>query len=178
MGRARAGKSEFCEAIYGHCGYVGTPCEIYDLGDEVRRHCIAEGLLPDKARTALNAEELAVLIRVGREQRESNDHFWIDKIARRIREDEKDVALIPNLRYENECAWVRDQGGVLVRIERRNPDGSPYISLDRDPNDVSECGLLFYPANHVILNEEKWLLRDYALTLFKHLWQNGNRKTA
>ena len=81
----------------------------------------------------------------------------------------KSVCIIPNLRYLDEIAYLRAHHGVLVSITRLNPDGSPYISLNADPNDPSETELLHHPADFYLVNTDHWVLRRQAVTLFEYL---------
>lgn len=161
-GRARAGKSTAAEAILEHCSRCGISCAIADIGEEVRRHCVEIGALPDIPRVRLSPEQIAVLIAEGRKRR-----GWIDRAVER--HTDKKVVIVPNCRYWDEVDFLRARQGVLVRVSRLNHDGSPYISFDRDPNDRSECELLCAPADYYLVNTDAWLVRRQAVTLFEYL---------
>src|SRR6266851_5215376 len=128
-GRARHGKTDFCEAIRDHVIYEqGGKARLYDIGDMIRRYCIANGRLPQIERNDMTSAQLKILVDVGKELRDINHDFWIGQLMRTIRDEELDVALIPNLRYLNEADAVRQTGGYVVRMTRLNKDGSTFIS--------------------------------------------------
>jgi len=158
-GRARAGKSTVADAILEHCDRSGISCGLADIGGEVLRHCLERGLVPEGA-SKLDCRP--ILVAEGRKQR-----GWIDRAV--ARHAGKSVCIIPNLRYLDEIAYLRAHHGVLVSITRLNPDGSPYISLNADPNDPSETELLHHPADFYLVNTDHWVLRRQAVTLFEYL---------
>lgn len=70
--------------------------------------------------------------------RRIDPHVWIDCLNAWIDEEQPRVALVPDVRFENEARWVASRCGLLVRVDRQNEDGTPYVSGDRDPNHQSE----------------------------------------
>lgn len=171
-GRARSGKTETAEAISCYARTKGVNVQTYDIGGVVREYCVANGLLPDKPREELNADELAVLVHTGKELREKNESFWLDKIRNKMWSAQPDVAVIPNVRYRNEWEWVK-QSGTVVRVKALNPDGSEYISPDRDPNHPSETELHSLPADYYIVARkgEGELVRSLAVATFDHIYK-------
>jgi len=158
-GRARNGKTTAAEAIAARADELHLVPVIYDIGAFVLEHCHAEGLIPaELTREQLSAAQLEILVRVGKEKRAENPRFWIERIEtdyKRLCGLEREpgpkfVALIPNLRYQNEAKMVRNLGGVVVKVSALNKDGSPYISKDRDPNDPSETQLLHLSSDYTI----------------------------
>lgn len=178
-GRAKHGKTDSALAIAGHVNgytwdgniYKSGAAIIYDIGDLIRRYCIAGGLLPPVERTAMTPEQLLILINVGKEKRAVDVNFWIGQMIAQIQLDAPEVALIPNLRYWNEAQAVHAQGGYVVRMIRLNADGSLYISPDRPPNDVSETNLEFWPADFYVTQKEghAGLTAEFAITLYEYL---------
>jgi hypothetical protein len=177
-GRARHGKTEFCKAIAGHVnGYdvfgdvCPGPAKLYDIGDAIRRYCISTGRLPKVERKDMTRAQLEVLIDVGREKRLQDEDFWIRQVAEDIKEDRVEVALIPNLRYQNEAKIVRQLGGYVVRLARLNENGSVYISDDRPANDISETDLEFWSADFYFSNKNghAGFVGEYAVTLYEYL---------
>lgn len=170
-GRARHGKTDFCETIRDHVIYEqGGRAALYDIGDLIRRYCISEGLLPIVERKDMTRSQLEILINVGKEKRAVNLDFWIGQMIHQIRLDNLDVALIPNIRYENEAEAIHTAGGHIVRLQRRNKDGSIYISEDRPPNDISETNLEFWPADAYLTTVEGQvdLIKMQALTFYEY----------
>ena len=196
-GRARSGKSESCEAIrnftcqeYWNSARRSTSCDsyalsvpiqrrrtavVYDIGNLIRLWCIKNGRLPQIERRDMTREQLQILIDVGKERRADDPNFWLDLMFTSIAFDAPDVALIPNLRYENEAAAVKAQNGFVVRMTRLNANGSEYISPDRDPNDISETSLQFWPADFYFTVKDGHvdLVRKQAVALYLYLSECG-----
>jgi hypothetical protein len=107
----------------------------------ILKYCIANQFIPQKSREELTPAELKVLVDVGFEKRQEDEDFWLDQLLCSLFADFRDVAVIPNVRYQNEIDFVKRHRGVVVFIKALNPNGSDFISTDRDPNHVSECGL-------------------------------------
>ena len=181
-GRARSGKSESCEAIRNFtCHALSVPIQrrrtavVYDIGNLIRLWCIKNGRLPQIERRDMTREQLQILIDVGKERRADDPNFWLDLMFTSIAFDAPDVALIPNLRYENEAAAVKAQNGFVVRMTRLNANGSEYISPDRDPNDISETSLQFWPADFYFTVKDGHvdLVRKQAVALYLYLSECG-----
>ncbi|KKM89460.1 hypothetical protein LCGC14_1248440 [marine sediment metagenome] len=66
-------------------------------------------------------------IEVGNKLREVYQGTWIDFALRGV---SADIIIIPDVRFKNEAWAIRDQGGVLVRIDR------PGIPRGTDPAEV------------------------------------------
>lgn len=175
-GRACHGKTTAADAIQSailRSEVLGVfTCGIYDIGGLVLQYCIANKLLPNKKRTELTDGEKEVLVNVGKAQREVNENFWINTIFQKIKDDNLDVAIIPNVRYLNEAQRVKDAGGHIVRVRALNPDGSEYISPDRPANHPSETELHNYNADYHITARrgEDRLVSGQAEKLIQYLW--------
>jgi len=137
----------------------------------VRLYCIERGFLPRVSREDMTREQLELIIRVGREQRDKNVDFWVEKLMTQIDFDSPEVALIPNLRYLNEAEAVRNAGGYVVRCTRLNADGSTFISEDRPPNDPSETTLGFWPADFYLTLKDghAGLIDAQAVALYEYV---------
>lgn len=170
-GRARHGKSEASKAIADHVNDHGEVARLYDIGDMIRRYCIAGGILPLIERADMTREQLEILINVGKERRLVDVNFWIGQLMQQIAIDKPDVAICPNLRYQNEAETVRRWGGYVVRMNRLNHDGSTFISEDRPANDTSETNLEFWPADFYLVTKDGHaaLAAEQAITLYEYL---------
>jgi len=149
-GRARSGKSTACKAVQEQCWAAGTTAGIYDIGQAVIDYCVEGGLLPRKPREELTADELAVVVRESNAASKVNPDCWLRQIRQAIQRDNFEVALIPNVRLQNEVAFVHSPGGYIVKVTRLNKNGSTYISADRDPNHILETDLALIPADFYI----------------------------
>ena len=170
-GRARCGKTYSCEAIKRHVINGGGTAKIYDVGNMVRLYCIDNGLLPQVERENMTKEQLAILVDIGARQRAVDPEFWCRQMFAAIEAENVDVALIPNLRMQNEVDGVRARGGYVIRVKRLNADGSEYISPDRDPNHFLETSLEFWPADFYITAKsgQAQLIEAFAVAMFDHV---------
>jgi hypothetical protein len=170
--RARQGKNLCCDAILEQCAYSNISVAIYEFSAEVLAFCVEQGHLPpDAVRAFLTPEQKNILQDVGLAQRKENAAFWVERLWARIARERPQVALLPNLRYPNECEAVKEAGGVCVLVERFNPDGSQYIDPERNPNHISEHALRAWPWDYRLAaqtGQANWLQRQ-ARALFTHL---------
>ena len=162
LGRARSGKSTVASALVRLTTTLYyLQASQYDIGQEVLE------LLP---------HELHTLVLVGKQKREEEPDFWLDKIGRRMWHEAPDVAVIPNVRYTNEADFVRQHSGYLIRVVALNPNGSEYISPDRDANHESETELLGVRTDFTLTayKGEPDLLADYAFAVFNQIRRKEN----
>ena len=80
-----------------------------------------------------------------------NQDYWVNltmqKATKIAKQMETGYILIPDTRFKNEVKALKNNGGYYIKVKRTNPDGSQYISNDRDPNHPSEAELEGYPAD-------------------------------
>ena len=171
-GRARHGKTVCCEAIVRRMQQAGYTAKMYDIGNMIRLECIDTGRLPRIERADMDKEQLQILINVGKEKRAVDVDYWIRQMFQAIAVDAPDVAVCPNLRYENEAAACRAAGGYVVRLTRLNENGSVFISDDRPANDISETALEFWPADFYLTTKpgQLDLLEEQSWTLLRYLY--------
>lgn len=43
--------------------------------------------------------------------------YWVNKVAAKIKTDSPERVAITDVRFPNEAKWIRDNGGIVVRIE-------------------------------------------------------------
>lgn len=170
--RAQAGKSLFCNTIVEQCSRIGISCGLYSISSAIIDYLVAKDVLP--IGTQRNEKDLAqnkLLVDTGNEKRRENSHFWIDTIHTMIVRDSPKVALIPNVRFPSEAELVKELGGYNVLVERLNENGSRFISDSRDPNDLCEVSMEFWPWDFRIVNMYKrpFWLRSQAISLFNYL---------
>lgn len=171
-GRARHGKTESTEAVKNFALSQGKTVGVYDVGNMIRLMAIASGRLPQVERKDMTREQLQVLIDLGKEMRDVDTNYWVKRVISQAILDNPDVAMCPNIRMPLEAQSIRDQGGHIVRVTRLNQDGSLFISPDRDPNDITETALEFWPADFYLTAKtttDAQLIRMQAVTLYKYL---------
>lgn len=104
-------------------------------------------------------------------------NFWTGIVAGLVSafEEEFDVALIPDARFPNEVEIVMDMisNSVCVRIERKNPDGSPWVNPAFTAEQLahpSETSLDKYAFDYIVHNDDGLQeLKESAITLLEDL---------
>lgn len=90
--------------------------------------------------------------------------YWIDQLDKTMTGFEG-VAVITDVRYINEAEWIKFRGGYVINVTRFNPDGSQFITTDRDPNFVSEVQLDNYNWDFFIKSKDAALTAELAITI-------------
>lgn len=126
----------------------------------------------------MTAKDATLLQHVGVEFRESDPETWIRVVYWAIRDRQPKVAVITDCRFPNELAFVRAMGGVTLKMERLNADGSRFVAPDRDPQHVSEVALAEAEWDETVrvTSGDMLTLRDEVLRAFKRLerrWKLG-----
>lgn len=126
--------------------------KIFKFADALYQEC--------REQHGMTEKDPALLQKVGDGNRQKyGDRYWIDKLAESIKKF-GGYAIITDVRYINEANWIKSQGGFVVNVTRLNPDGTPFVTNDRDPNFVSEIQLDNYNWDAYIKVREG----DVALT--------------
>lgn len=172
IGRANSGKSTLANTIQAYAADQGYSARIYEVSHLILQYCQKAGLIEKwKSRADCSTIDVQTLITVGHEKRIENQNYWLDDIADRIRLDGADVAIIPNVRADNEGDYVRSKGGVILRVVSTNPDGTSFITMDRDPNNrfetISETIIPDYEIKTP--RGAETLAKNYAKSLFDYL---------
>lgn len=175
-GKARHGKTEACTAIKDYCDMIGTDCKVYEFSAVILEWCIAQGVLPaGSVRATLSPDQLAKLVWAGNHGRATfGQDFWVGQILDAMRRDNPAIALTPNIRFAHEVDMlhaVEEAKGYVARCTRLNENGSMYISADRDPNDVTETSLDYFPVDFYLTakNGHAKLMARQAVVLYQFL---------
>ncbi len=174
-GRARHGKTECALAIKEYAERTHHTVGIYDVGSMILKACHISGRLPaNLKREDMKKEDIQVLIDVGKElKNQFGQDYFANMVVQNAKADHCDIAMCPNLRLPIEADVFRKSGGIIVRVTRLNADGSLFISSDRDPNDVTETALSFWPADYYLTNVNNprgaELLKRQAVALYQYI---------
>lgn len=159
----------------------GDKVKEYALADELKKYCkenhdslVAEYNLDT---TAHKDDPIygytAVLQFVGTDLiRKKDPDYWVKLLDKRIEQEHPEIALVTDVRFQNEAEWVHSKNGALVKVVRIKSDGTPYISPDRDPNHPSEAALDSYKDwDFIILGAdgEVEALKEVARDLYEML---------
>ena len=179
-GNARCGKDTLGKNISELLNEYGIKSSTYSFADELKRETDKFLLetIGISAYTDNDEEKLVIrpfLVFWGTEiRRKINPSIWVDKVFQRIKTDE--VAIITDLRFENELDFVKSNNGSLIYLSRINPDGNyvgpandyektnnEFLAKNADSNftwlssdDLSLIKLLSNEALETILTEERF----------------------
>lgn len=81
--------------------------------------------------------------------------YWVEQMDEVIRssEDHYDFLFITDVRFDNEAEFITQQGGVIVKVERRNTVFSNIQDAVEDPH-ISENAMNSYSNYNYILNND------------------------
>jgi len=176
--RARHGKDSACHAIMNHIERQNRAERHYVDAQivHVKQFRFAEALYEECRRLhGMTDKDAPLLQKVGAARRVENVNYWVDKVFEQVDDFFKThpfgVAIITDVRYQNEVAEVKKRGGYTIDLTRLNSDGTPYVAPDRDPKHQSEIDLDGYNWNFYIRTKtgEDALAGDIAITIFEYI---------
>ncbi len=88
--------------------------------------------------------------------RKENPNVWVQALDKRLSREAPEIAVVTDVRFENEAKYIKEKGGYLVQVIRRNADGTQFVDSGRDPNHISETALDAYGGFDFII-EAKFL---------------------
>lgn len=155
--QARQGKMRVAKAI--HCAY---PAQTWILGlaDALKAHCRVNGWMSRKNGRLLQLVGTEIF------RRNVKESQWYDVLQDTADEMCADYGchyiLVPDIRFPDEAEWVKSKGGLLVKVERINPDGTQFVAGDRDPKHESEVALANYDGWDKVIRVGDGLLDELA----------------
>lgn len=141
--KARSGKNAAAEAIRDYAlqnGFVRV--EIISFADELKELATRFAGMIKK--------DPPLLQRLGVTMRSFDPDFFVKLLAAKVSAAHPELVLIPDLRFQNEAAWVKLQGGYCIEIIRFNADRTRLVAQDRDPNHESEIALDGYAWDYTV----------------------------
>jgi hypothetical protein len=99
-------------------------------------------------------------------RRGEDPYYWVKKLRTRIRAEKPQIALISDMRYRNEMAWVRSEDGFSCRVERQG-----FLAGDRRAQHASETELdnAKYDYEINVTDGDVNELKKDALYVFDHI---------
>jgi hypothetical protein len=170
-GRARSGKSSAARGIMKAAEKNGLNAKIFELSDYVLADLKNDGLIPKSATREDLKDNVSLLVQRGMSRREENEDYWIDLLRSDLQTYKPDVAIIPNVRFQNEAFSIKAGFGYIVRVTALVKDGVSFISPDRDPNHVSEISTRDIEADYFLTAKKGHtkLLEKQAEALLNYL---------
>lgn len=155
-GKPRGGKDTAAAAIL--CEF--PQAKIYSISDLI---CAELGLARNEVK------DVSILQAHSHKRCAKDPLYWARQIAGAIERDAPPIAIVTNVRRWDEANFYREKGCALVRVTALNPNGSLYISRDRDPNDPLETELDGYNFDYYLTAKRKtqvrWLERQAVLLM-------------
>lgn len=95
------------------------------------------------------------LQKVGNERRQQDADYWLNKVAELVADlgDNVDVVVVGDVRFRNEADWIKQAGGVLVRLN--GDPGAVRQNSKRDLTHSSETDLDAYERFDFVFDTDK-----------------------
>lgn len=115
----------------------------------------------------------------GTEYRRAQDpDYWVKKVFYELKNFDG-VVVISDVRFVNEFAAIKNNGGFTINITRVNADGSTFVAPDRDAKHISEVALdgVDWDFFLKVKTGHAYLLRRQAIEIarFAHTFQQELR---
>lgn len=153
----------------GHKARHGKDTAVACLTDTfkaARRYSFADDLYAVcRVMHGMTTKDAPLLQRVGLEWRERDQNVWVKAVYAKLLNERPQVAVLSDVRFPNEMAFVRALGGMCWKVERRLADGSVFVDPSRPADHPSETALDDARWDTVIVNREGSLdaFRDSVL---------------
>jgi hypothetical protein len=141
--RARQGKDTAAGALIA--AYPGD-VQRFSFADDLYAVC--------RVLHGMTSKDAPLLQRVGVEMRENDPDVWVRSVDSKIRDARPPVAVITDLRFPNEFAYVKALGGVCWNVVRRDAVGSVLVDPSRPANHISETALVGAKWDRTLWNED------------------------
>ncbi|SRR6266446_2405016 len=92
--------------------------------------------------------------------RKENPNVWVQALDKRLSREAPEIAVVTDVRFENEAKYIKEKGGYLVQVIRRNADGTQFVDSGRDPNHISETALDAYGGFDFIIEAKNGELHN------------------
>jgi hypothetical protein len=89
----------------------------------------------------MTTKDAPLLQKVGVEYRERDPETWVRSVYSKILDAKPKVAVITDVRFPNEMAFVRAIGGECCKITRRTAGGVVFVDPSRPATHISETAL-------------------------------------
>jgi hypothetical protein len=170
--RARQGKDTAGEAIVQHFNYAAQTCQVHSQryrGPKVALCKFARALYKEcEELHDMTVKDPVLLQNVGMQRREEDSNYWIKRSFDSIPTG-TDIAVFTDVRFLNEAARIKAEGGHLIEVVRLNQDGSRYYTTDRPNNHPSEIELDGYNWDYHILSKSAALTAELAITIAEYI---------
>lgn len=96
----------------------------------------------------------------GQGMKAANPDIWIRVMENTLSSARHSIAIISDVRFENEADWIRSRGGVIFHIDS--------VDVARVVGDETEAGIAPKDRDQVVINDGQ-SIEDYAKSILKAL---------
>lgn len=168
--KARHGKDTAAEAIvefYADQRRLAMTHGLLSKAPVVRQFGFAEALYQEcRALHGMKDKDAPLLQKVGAQRRAEDPNYWVKQVFNKIT-PAIDIAIISDVRYQNEADAIKQAGGSLVNVTRLYSSGRPFVADDRPANHPSETELDGYNWDYFIKAKsgDAALVGEQAITI-------------
>jgi len=143
VGQKGSGKDTTADFLVSRYGFVkqsfATPLkdvcrELFLLSDEQLNH-------PEKkeaidTRWGLSPRQMMQWMGTDVVRAQLGIDFWVRRMDMYHRTHSDQRLVVPDVRFENEAQWIRDNGGILIRVERTS-----VVPIDTHASEVEQTAI-------------------------------------
>lgn len=160
--KARQGKNTLARELVILAGKNNLYAKQYGFADSL--YSLARAL-------GMQGKDPHVLQHLGADvMRRIEDAHWVHQLWYRVIGEEPDLAVITDVRFENEAESIRtNPKGYIIDLQRYSPSGVRVVATDRDPYHISETELDGYDFDKVCSTNSLEQTKAIAYDLFGEL---------
>ena len=140
-GVARCGKDTLAKHLIAKLNRSGFPAISISFATELKRDL--DDFLKEKLNISAFTNETSekdiirpMLVCWGTDVcRKIDNNYWIKKVEKQVKSsiNNKIIVVIPDVRYENEVKWIKENGGFVIHLRRMGQKPSNFQERLNDP---------------------------------------------
>jgi hypothetical protein len=116
----------------------------------------------------MKEKDPVLLQRIGMARRAEDPDYWVKRAFAAIPQD-TNLVIFTDVRFRNEAARIKAEGGHLIEVVRLNQDGTRYYATDRPKDHQSEIELDGYNWDHYIRTKSAAETGEFAITIAEYI---------
>ena len=128
------------------------------------------GALYDECRKlyGMKDKDPILLQKIGMARRAEDPDYWVKRAFDSIPKG-TNLVIFTDVRFKNEAACIKDEGGHTIEVVRLNEDGTRYYATDRPKDHPSETDLDDYNWDFRIASKSAALTGELAVTIAEYI---------
>lgn len=173
-GYARSGKDTFGEALVKVLKEYGVKAKTYALATQLKHDIsfLTESDFNISAFTKIDAEKLIIrplLVGYGETWRKANPDHWLEILDSNL--EPKTLAIITDIRYENEANYILENQGFLLNINRKLENGTYILPANNEekinhPLVLEKCHFNLCWNTIEDQNEIEQIVENFIISIF------------